>query len=487
MNNYYEIFRNNFPYISREENTLKDVISNKDNIIIEEKNNNELLGFAIINKNTILLLFVFDKYRKQGIGTKLLNKCERIIKDNGYDKLVIGVGFNYLAPGVPTSKKYVDSVHEKLDPRVNDIASNFFEKRGYIHSWKDCNCFDMKMPLEDFNRNKYSIGDTINNILYRWATIDDLDDIVKCADDACQYQDEKFSKYYKNKELYSDKSNKKVIVAIKNNKIVGSLIVSIETEDKDLGCVGCTCVSFNETHQKIGTYMVMLGTKYLKDIGLKNASLSYTYTGLDKLYGYSGYKISCYYMMATKDLNSKKIYLKVPSIDELYYRQEWMRDSNTMSYNAGYDMNLKGYDKETGTITKTDEEMITWYNNWVNKEPDKYFAYIYDSKIAEPVGEVYYYLDNGIHSMGIVIQDKYRGKGYSYPALLELEKIAFEKNDINELSDYIPEDRKGAIKTFIKAGFIYTNNNYIDKIFDKEVVVKQLTITKDMYNKAMHK
>ena len=32
------------------------------------------------------------------------------------------------------------------------------------------------------------------------------------------------------------------------------------------------------------------------------------------------------------------IYLKVPSIDELYYRQEWMRDSKTMSYNAGFDI-----------------------------------------------------------------------------------------------------------------------------------------------------
>lgn len=37
--------------------------------------------------------------------------------------------------------------------------------------------------------------------------------------------------------------------------------------------------------------------------------------------------------------------------------------------------------------------------------------------------------------MGILIQNKYRGKGYSYLALLELEKIAFEKNGINELSD----------------------------------------------------
>ncbi len=174
-------------------------------------------------------------------------------------------------------------------------------------------------------------------------------------------------------------------------------------------------------------------------------------------------------------------YLKVPSIDELHYRQEWMKDLKTMSYNAGYDMDLKGYDKETGTITKTDEEMITWYNNWVNKEPDKYFAYIYDSKIAEPIGEVYYYLDNGIHSMGIVIQDKYRGKGYSYNALLELEKVAFEKNNISELSDIIPLDRIGAIKTFKKAGFVHTDLEKKELVFGKENIAKQLLITKENY------
>lgn len=208
MNEYFEMFKTNFSYISREEKTLKEVISNSDNI--------------------------------------------------------------------------------------------YFEKRGYIHSWGNCNCFDMKMSLSDFVKNDNSIGDEINNILYRWATIEDLDEIIDCADDACQYQDEKFSIYYKNTDLYKKDNNQKVLVAVKNNKIVGTLIVSIETEGKDLGCVGCTCVSFKETHKKIGTHLVRLGTKYLKDVGLSNANLSYTYTGLDKLYGDSGYEISCYYMMGKK-------------------------------------------------------------------------------------------------------------------------------------------------------------------------------------------
>lgn len=47
-----------------------------------------------------------------------------------------------------------------------------------------------------------------------------------------------------------------------------------------------------------------------------------------------------------------KVYLRVPSKNDLHYRQEWMNDSKTMNYNAGFDMNLKGYDKKTGTISK---------------------------------------------------------------------------------------------------------------------------------------
>ena len=85
--------------------------------------------------------------------------------------------------------------------------------------------------------------------------------------------------------------------------------------------------------------------------------------------------------------------------------------------------------------------------------------------------------------MGILISNQYRGKGYSYPALIELERIAFEKNNINELSDMVPLDRIGAIKVFKEAGFIHTDKEVIEKVFDKDIVVKQLLITRDMYFK----
>ena len=176
-----------------------------------------------------------------------------------------------------------------------------------------------------------------------------------------------------------------------------------------------------------------------------------------------------------------KVIFKIPKIEDLKYRQRWMRDPDTMSYNAGFDLDIKGYDKNTGTINKTDEELIEWYNNWIGYEPDKYFAYIYVEGIDEPIGEIYYYPDGDVHSMGILIDNKYRGKGYSYDALIEFEKIAFEKNSISELSDMVPLDRENAIKVFKKAGFIHSDKQLIEKVFDKDTIVKELLLTKEMY------
>ena len=176
-----------------------------------------------------------------------------------------------------------------------------------------------------------------------------------------------------------------------------------------------------------------------------------------------------------------KVYLKTPIREELKYRKKWLSDPNTMSYNAGFDLELKGYDKSTGTIIKTSEELNDWYDKWVGHEPDRFFAYIYVENIEEPIGEIYYYPDGNIHSMGILIDNKYRGNGYSYSALLELEKIAFEKNKISELSDMVPLDRIGAVKAFKKAGFIHTKKEKVEKVFDKASIVKELLITRDMY------
>ena len=230
MDEILEIFRRNFPYVSREERTLLGIIHHEGNVTFTRRNSEgRLIGCAIVNGNTILLLVVDKEHRNQGIGSDLLQACEETIGKDGHEKVILGVGFDYLLPGVPTSRRFAPSVHEHLDPLVNTEASDFFEHRGYSHSWGACNCFDMKMSLNDFCLNDDAVGDTINGISYRWATIADVKEILRCADDACQYQDDSFSKYYDNACLYTPGHQQRVLIAIKNGKIVGTLIVSAET------------------------------------------------------------------------------------------------------------------------------------------------------------------------------------------------------------------------------------------------------------------
>ena len=197
----YEMFRVNFPFIIREYNTALNLLSNPNNKVIEKrKEQGELIGVSVINKNTIYMLCVNKDYRNKGIGEELLSESEDYILSNGYNEIIVGVGDSYLMPGIPMKTKPFDEVlkDDKVYEDVTDSANEFFTKRGYVHSW-DCNCFDMKSDYSKVDFPDWSIGDTIDGITYRWATKEDISKIIECTDDA----HESFSKYYKDSSKLS--------------------------------------------------------------------------------------------------------------------------------------------------------------------------------------------------------------------------------------------------------------------------------------------
>lgn len=281
MEELLKIYHRNFPDNIRDEEIVEKILSNSNNYIIEKRVDGNLIGISIINKNTILMLCVDKEYRKKGIGTKILNQSEKYILDQEYDKVNIGAGYDYLMPGVPVNKENI----------------SFFERRFYTHSWNDDECFDMDMELKNTICD-YNLGDTVNDITYRLATIKDLEEIKKCTDDAC----EEFTEYYMNVNLYNKDNSQIVLVAEDNGEICGTLIISKETEAPNTGSVGCTTTKHNHRGKGIATTMVQIGTKYLKDLGYKYGHLGYTYTGLDKMYGKAGYKVTTKYFMAEKPL-----------------------------------------------------------------------------------------------------------------------------------------------------------------------------------------
>lgn len=300
INEIYELFRRSLPYVIREEETVRGIVGNKENRIIEKRNEeNRLIGVSVIHKNAIMLLLVAPEYRRQGMGSLLLEESEKAICEAGYKEVTVGLGEDYIMPGIPTSKRYAPAVNEHLDERVDEIASQFFEKRGYVHDWgNECNCFDMKFTLCEFDKEEYSVGDTIDGICYRFATIEDRTSVSACTDAAC----EEFTRWYQEDVLYTENDSSRVMVAVANGKVVGTLMVDTNHES-GLGSVGCTAVHPDYRGKHLAVNMVILGTKYLRDVGMKEAYLSYTYSGLDHMYGYAGYKIFVYFMMAKKKLS----------------------------------------------------------------------------------------------------------------------------------------------------------------------------------------
>lgn len=278
VNKIYNIYKENLPDIVRSEEVVKRILSDKNNYIISYRDGDKLIGVSVINENTIYLLCIDKPFQNRGIGTKLLNQSEQYIASNGFKKIIVGAGKEYIMPGIP----------------MNNGAHNFFRKHNYIHSWGDCGCFDMSQLLKDFDYAEHSIGDTINEITYRWATLNDIDNIVKCVSDA----EESFVQYYKNERLYEKGKNTAVLIAEKDNEVFGTLMVSIETEGKDMGSVGCTTTVHKYRNKGIATNMVKMGTKYLKDIGLSKAVLGYAY--IVNMYSRAGYKISMEYYMGEK-------------------------------------------------------------------------------------------------------------------------------------------------------------------------------------------
>ena len=291
----YDLFRRNFPFAVREESTARRILGA--GAVIERRVDGRLAGAAVIQGSAILMLCVDAPFRRRGIGSSLLAEAERVIRAGGGREISVGAGSDYLVPGVPTSKRYYDAVNEALYPGLDESASRFFEKRGYRHSW-DCNCFDMRFPLAAYQGPAWQDGDARDGVVYRWATPPDRAAVCACVDDA--WPD--FTAYYRDEALYGGGPARRVMMAEADGVAVGALMVSLETEGKGIGSVGCTAVRHAYRGRRIAVNLVTFSTGQLKAAGMTDAFLGYTYSGLDYMYGLAGYRICAYYMMARKTI-----------------------------------------------------------------------------------------------------------------------------------------------------------------------------------------
>ena len=169
--------------------------------------------------------------------------------------------------------------------------------------------------------------------------------------------------------------------------------------------------------------------------------------------------------------NINLISLKIPTLDDLWFRQKMMANPETMSYNKGYDIPFEGYDRETGCIDFPENTWQEWFDFWIDNEPDRFYAYIVRTSDGAYIGEVNVHKSNtnDWYEMGIVIDAEYRGQGYSKPALNLLITHAFDILGVNTLHNSFEDTRDRAVEIHKSAGFeeVDMADKYLNLILSK--------------------
>ncbi len=155
----------------------------------------------------------------------------------------------------------------------------------------------------------------------------------------------------------------------------------------------------------------------------------------------------------------------VPKKEDLGYRRQLVEDPKTMEYNKGI-------------VPFPKEKWDAWFDKWIGKkDPNYYYAYIFDKDIESYVGEIAYRKepDMNVVTLNIIIDYKYRGKGYGKEGLKGLVTTAF-KNGWPEVRDLIAGDNFGSHKLFSDFGFKIVNpslDGSIDFRLTKEEFIKK--------------
>ncbi len=275
--NVYKLFSECFPNFNISSNKFYKRLAYDDSNILKIEDGGKLLGFSIVNNNSILLLCIAPEMQKKGLGTVLLGESENMIKSKGYEKVILGLGNTYLFQGVPflgEEKPY-----------------NFFIKHGYSASWISN---DLKMKLADFSYDDINIPEPSVNVEYRFIKEHEKNDLLL----AVSQVDKSWVKYFVNCDS--------VLIAVNNNEIVGFAIVSIDdslpyfAENSKVGSIGCVGVIPKARKKGIGLSMVAYATNEIKNMGCDEGFIGCTH--LESWYNKLGYRTCMRFWMGEKNI-----------------------------------------------------------------------------------------------------------------------------------------------------------------------------------------
>ena len=137
------------------------------------------------------------------------------------------------------------------------------------------------------------------------------------------------------------------------------------------------------------------------------------------------------------------LFLYRPRLEDLAYREKWLNDPQTMSYNHAYG----------GTIPFPRARWADWYARWIGDEGARYYRYLRLENSGDFVGNVSYHYDGefGEYLCEVLISAPYRGRGFGRQGLTLLCEAA-RANGVKRLVDNIAIDNPAAVM-FLRGGF----------------------------------
>ncbi len=282
MNELYSLYKSCFSGADIvAEDVFEDVLQrNKQaNVITETNQSGSLIGAAITVKDVIAAIFVDKNSRGNGIGSKLLDKAEEHIRQQGNKTAVLGGMVIY--QGAPIAGDNI----------------SFFEKRGYQGEEITVN---MAAKLADFDASKLDIYPAPDYIRFRYEKPEEHEKLLKAIESVEPNWVQYFSKP-------SPKSRIKTLIAedIRNGAIAGFVTTepnaaTFEHDGLITGSMGCVGVVPEYRRLGIGLRMVADGMQKLKE--QRDQAVELTYIVLTDWYSRLGLTICSRQWMAKKKL-----------------------------------------------------------------------------------------------------------------------------------------------------------------------------------------
>lgn len=266
-----------------------------------DENNNNIVGFILgktydnnpimpkyYNTSWISLIYVSIKYRKQGIGSKLLEKFESSLPSN-CEKILVGSDIDCFFPGIPND--------------FDNVGDVFFRNKGY-----NVNYYTHDL-ISSINNTNTNIINTFNTKYeYRYATKEDKEKVYdffeRCFYGRWYYE---CIEYFENGEIEEEYlivlDRDKVIGFLRTNKNrISKISYNIMWRDRFNNLLGLGPLGVDKEYrnQGIATNLLLKALEIAKKEGFSNCLIDWT--GLLEYYQKFGFETWKCYQYANKQV-----------------------------------------------------------------------------------------------------------------------------------------------------------------------------------------